>query len=306
MGLFLAVWVRQENGEFRKRMYILTMVAESRILVRHALDAALGSASLAACLKSSAGASQDKMRRLEHYALVYILQGGGKFTDPSGTRTVSAGDLLLLFPDVPHAYGPAPNQPWDEIYVVFNGPVFDLWRKCGLIDDKQPIHALAPIDFWAERIEQAVDRRGQFGQSQAEACRLQQLLSDILDYKNRQITDADQMWLALATAELQEDSHHDAIDWDNMADRFGMTYAGFRKKFTRLAGVPPARFLTRQVIARASKLIQSKGLSNKELARACGFCDEFHFSRRFKQITGLTPSEFRQYHGPNKAPDDSF
>jgi AraC-like DNA-binding protein len=284
-------------------MYILPMVVESRMLVRHALDSPLGSASLAAYIKSNTGLPPEKMRILGHFALVYLISGSGRFLDTLGNDTpLVAGNLILLFPDIGHTYGPARGQTWDEIYIVFNGPVFELWRKNGLLDQKRPVRSLAPIDFWARRIEETVDRRGLFGQSVSEACRLQQLLSDILDYENRQTNDADQMWLALAMAELQEDTNHDAVDWDQMAGRFGMTYAGFRKKFTRLAGVPPARFLTRQVIARASRLMQEKGLNNKQLAEACGFCDEFHFSRRFKQVTGIAPSEFRQYHrSVNKA-----
>jgi AraC-like DNA-binding protein len=43
----------------------------------------------------------------------------------------------------------------------------------------------------------------------------------------------------------------------------------------------------------ARKLIYEERLSNKELAGKLGFCDEFHFSRRFHQATGQTPSRFR-------------
>lgn len=75
------------------------------------------------------------MRVLGSYALVYVVGGGGEYSDARGTRRqVSEGDLIWVFPDIPHAYGPARGGRWDEIYLVFDGPVFDLWRQRGLLD----------------------------------------------------------------------------------------------------------------------------------------------------------------------------
>ena len=48
------------------------------------------------------------------------------------------------------------------------------------------------------------------------------------------------------------------------------------------------------IIDRARKLIYEERLSNKELADWLGFCDEFHFSRRFKEATDQTPGGFRR------------
>lgn len=39
--------------------------------------------------------------------------------------------------------------------------------------------------------------------------------------------------------------------------------------------------------------MQQTDLSDKQIAAELGFCDEFHFSRRFKQITGRSPRAFR-------------
>jgi AraC-like DNA-binding protein len=44
----------------------------------------------------------------------------------------------------------------------------------------------------------------------------------------------------------------------------------------------------------ARALITERNLSNKQLAEMLGFYDEFHFSRRFHQITGQSTREFRR------------
>jgi AraC-like DNA-binding protein len=93
---------------------------------------------------------------------------------------------------------------------------------------------------------------------------------------------------------LKQDVPGERFDVEAVARKLGMSYAGFRKRFVRLGGVSPAKFQMQSVIERACELIHRRGPTNRELAGRLGFCDEFHFSRRFKQIVGLSPREFRQ------------
>jgi len=48
-----------------------------------------------------------------------------------------------------------------------------------------------------------------------------------------------------------------------------------------------------QAIEHCEDLLQDRRLTIKQIADACGFCDEFHFAKRFKELTGLTPAQFR-------------
>lgn len=47
-------------------------------------------------------------------------------------------------------------------------------------------------------------------------------------------------------------------------------------------------------IIQAKELLSESELSISEIAYKCGFIDGNYFSKRFKQITGLSPSEFRK------------
>ena len=61
-------------------------------------------------------------RTLDWYGLVYVHRGSGTFYDPHGSRPVRAGDLVCLFPGVPHAYGPDSDERWDEISISRGPP----------------------------------------------------------------------------------------------------------------------------------------------------------------------------------------
>jgi AraC-like DNA-binding protein len=58
--------------------------------------------------------------------------------------------------------------------------------------------------------------------------------------------------------------------------------------------VPPATYRAGKVIEHAENLLHDRRLALRDIARQCGFYDEFHFAKRFKALTGLTPAQFRR------------
>lgn len=239
----------------------------------------------------------DSMRVLGHYAIVYVFDGGGFYRDARGVdQRVTAGDLLVLFPTLGHSYGPGPQDTWSEFYLVFNGLVFELWEKHGLLRPDQPIHRLDPVDYWLKRFESVLGapRTLGFAPPLLEVCRLQQVLGEALVGGPRGAADqADAQWVSRACALLEADLSR-SLDMHDLAEQLGGSYASFRKRFTRLVGTPPARYRSVRIIERACELMQQGSLTDKQIAAALGFCDEFHFSRRFKQIVGSSPRQYRR------------
>ncbi len=47
-------------------------------------------------------------------------------------------------------------------------------------------------------------------------------------------------------------------------------------------------------IEKAKQLLSETALSLTEIASACGYTSESYFMRQFKQISGLTPSQYRE------------
>jgi AraC-like DNA-binding protein len=68
------------------------------------------------------------------------------------------------------------------------------------------------------------------------------------------------------------------------------SYETFRKKFKSRYGVSPHQYRQRCLMQRACTLLLNRRLSVKQTAAVLGFCDEFHFSRLFKKVTGRPPS----------------
>jgi len=242
-------------------------------------------------------------RILGQFALVYIVDGRGKYDDANGRRKdIAAGDVMILFPGLAHRYNPLPGTHWVTTYLCFQGPIFDLWLEQGVLNPAKPLHHAEPVAHWNRRLEAVCDEARLPGSSPPllGVCLLQQLLAEILSGMGRSMTYQDDLqWVTRATG-IIEANLIGAVDWETIAHQMGLTSESFRKRFTRLVGQTPSRYRMGRTIDRACAWMQHRQLKDRQIADELGFCDEFHFSRRFKSITGQSPREFRQSRLPQK------
>lgn len=257
----------------------------------------LGQIRLGGFINKSSSRIFESRRVFGRYALVYVLEGGGVYSDANRRdHRVEAGDLLLLFPDLAHSYGPQQGDTWSELFVVFDGPVFDLWRSIGLLSSEHPVLQLAPVETWLERLQTLLTAEDAAPSEAAQAvdvCRFLTLLTEILSVNRPAPAASGPPWLErarnLLSANLSEPLEPEAV-----AAEVGLSYETFRKQFQKTQGVAPVHYRSRKRIDAACSLLQHTQLSSKEISESLGFSDPFHFARRFKLTVGMTPKQFRR------------
>lgn len=241
--------------------------------------------------------SLARPRVLGQYALVYLLDGEGSYRDANGwEQNLTAGDLILVFPDLEHIYNPRPGTAWVTTFLCFTGPIFDLWRSAGVLDSRRPVLHREPVDEWSRRIGAVLGPSLQMRAAPPlrEIALLQELLAALLTGEgNAAVGEADRRWTQRACG-LIEASLDGKLVWAGVARQFGLTAEGFRKRFARLTGHSPARYRVGRLIDRACEMMSETRRNDREIAERLGFCDEFYFSRRFKEITGRSPRAFRR------------
>lgn len=68
----------------------------------------------------------------------------------------------------------------------------------------------------------------------------------------------------------------------------------FHRRFTELLGLTPKHFLLECQIYEAKRQLMARQKELAEIAADCGFAHQSHFTSRFKQATGLTPTRWRR------------
>lgn len=80
------------------------------------------------------------------------------------------------------------------------------------------------------------------------------------------------------------------IDWPDLDATFGVSTSRLTKLFMTEVGIPLRSYARWLRLVRATEFL-SEGTSITEAAHGAGFVDGPHFTRTFKEMFGLTPSE---------------
>jgi len=244
-------------------------------------------------------------RTLPWYSLVYVYCGSGVYYSQPGDPglPIEPGDVICLFPGIPHAYAPAARDRWDEINVDFFGRVFDAWRGPGLLDPAEPIRHLEPVAYWLHQFEhlamEVAGSRG--GHGLRDAGRLIELIGRMADDWRPDVDKETSEWIEAAKDRLDPVASAAEIDYDEIAAEFGIGKQAFRKKFRRLTGLTPSQYRSRRLIERACLLLEQTNQTGRSISIQLGFESEFYFSRRFKQLMGVSPRVYRERAGHGNA-----
>ena len=82
----------------------------------------------------------------------------------------------------------------------------------------------------------------------------------------------------------------------DLASACGLSESHFVRAFRQSTGLPPHQWVLARRIERSKELLsRSPSQSLSEVAIACGFADQSHFTRTFPRMAGLTPGAWRRF-----------
>jgi len=239
----------------------------------------------------------DYMRPTPHFLLVYTLEGAADYVDSTGVRTVlRKGMLVWTKPGVHQSYGPQRGVRWSEFFMWFGGPMFDTWQTQGFPGERSRLLVLEPLEYWLKRFCELVQpsAAAPVESELVRLCHLQQILAEALqiDEAGRQTADMT-VWREAACRQLAEGTLT-SPPLTEIAASMHVSYTLFRKRFLLLTGTTPSQYRAGEIIRRASRRLLETDDPLSQIAADMGFHDAFHFSRRFKQVMGLSPRDFRR------------
>ncbi|MFD0959694.1 response regulator transcription factor [Paenibacillus chungangensis] len=81
-----------------------------------------------------------------------------------------------------------------------------------------------------------------------------------------------------------------------LAEQYGFNPSYFSRLFKAETGKGFSRYLTEVRIRKSQILLRFTGLNISEIAARIGYTDEKHFSKMFKGVISMTPTEYRRLH----------
>jgi len=94
--------------------------------------------------------------------------------------------------------------------------------------------------------------------------------------------------------EYVEEHLTERIQLAEIAAVAGLSVFHFAREFKRTVGVSPHSFVTQKRVQRAQDMLSHTDLPLSDVALAAGFFDQSHLARHFRELCGVTPSEYRR------------
>ena len=94
--------------------------------------------------------------------------------------------------------------------------------------------------------------------------------------------------------ELVDAKMEDDLSLDDMAQSVGLSTAHFARMFRKSTGQTPHQFVLRQRLERAKAMLRAPDARVLDVAVACGFKTQQHFAQVFRDVWGVSPTEYRQ------------
>jgi len=173
-----------------------------------------------------------------------------------------------------------------ELQELFNGlpEQFPVWNMDEVIDHLQQMILLKPANTLYQQLR-----------LQSHACDIIAILSRCRRNKDQSMHSAFQHRKTLLTVDKYMRGHvSEQLSLNDLAKMSNLDPTYFHKLYTAAFGATPAQRLLRYRIKAAKTGLLSANISLSDLAEKCGFSSQTYFCYKFRQVTGMTPTQYRK------------
>lgn len=235
----------------------------------------------------------------ENFVLHYVEKGKGQFELGGKKRVLSVGDLFIIFPGMKNHYQADCDDPWTYRYFMFSGiKSAELARRAGFTPDNPVIKIknVRKFRIWHEELLSVIRKRNPGFELKATALVLE-LFSHCAEVQGTQLAKGNNRQEKYLQTVLHfiRLNYQQEISITQMAAIVGLDRTYLTSLFSRKLHTTPKRILTEMRIAKAKELLKEGKMDGiAEVATAVGYLDYPTFEKRFKAVTGSTPSEFQK------------
>lgn len=224
--------------------------------------------------------------------LQHTISGSGRLRYENRNYRLGAGDTLLVLVPHNHRYWLEKGERWEYFWISMNGEEALRIHRL-ILAAAGPILRLqqATIDHLADCSLRLIGSAKTPASASAIAYEAAMVLYDDVFGSHAFAADRSAMQIVIDYISANLDK---PLPVSELATASGLSRAHFSRVFAESEGVPPAEFVLQQRMQRAAKLLTKAAfIPVKEVAIMSGFDDANYFSKVFRRIYGINPTEFR-------------
>lgn len=227
------------------------------------------------------------------YSLSLIVRGKLWFKDEAGNiHILKEGDVFQRIPGVIHSSCVIPTEEYREQFCLFSGEVYHHLKSLNFIPGDIIFNIEVTPELLREfqNVKQTISSQSQ-DWLQKTLHRMQYWIFAIEQNRSdKKVIKAS--GLEMLAKELLLKSWNEPLP--NIAKKLNMSYASFRKWFKDTVGITPGSFRKVSRIRQSCELLELPNINVTQVADALEYPDIYCFSKQFKQVMGVTPSNYQQ------------
>lgn len=238
--------------------------------------------------------ARSRPQGVDQAIVLVCTEGDGWYRTGGDRHPVEAGQVVVIPPGQPHAYGAGKSHPWTIWWLhLAGGDVRGLLAAAGLAAPRPPVwvddlyRLTALIDEALTHLEHDDSPGAMMGASGAAWHLLALLTPDQRSSRNRM----DPIREVIGFLRNNVATRMTIAELAAMAN---LSPSHFAALFRRATGLGVLQYQTSLRMTKARVLLDTTDDPVSVVARAVGYPDPFYFSRQFHAIHGTSPSAYRE------------
>jgi len=231
----------------------------------------------------------------DFYLLHYIVAGRGTYVVGDHEYKLGAGDCFLSYPHREVSYFADEKEPWEYAWVGFSGTEAGLILGSTDFTQDEPyirgtLHGQEILELMGE-IYKA--KGNTFASGIQMTGKLYELLSYFVEDSSAEPVQMGAKLYVQSAMDYITENYSGPVTIEEIADYVGVSRSQLFRCFQQVTGISPKEYLTQYRIKKACQLLAQTSFSMTAIANSLGFENSLYFSKAFRKVQGVSPSEYR-------------
>jgi len=244
------------------------------------------------------GHLRERTTGVDQGIFIYCAKGAGWCELAGHYHAVKAGELLVVPPEVGHIYGADENQAWSIHWFHAKGTLLDSFLHELDISTDRPVTRVGDGGQVLSLFEEVLDVV-EHGYTTLQLLYASQTLAHLVaamirDHRNALPEHPSPHQKIAHTIAYMKQHLNQSLQLDTLAVLASLSRSRYVDLFKQQTGYAPIDYFIRLRMHRACQLLDTTDLSIKIVASELGYEDPLYFTRVFRSVNEMTPTEYRR------------
>lgn len=236
-----------------------------------------------------------------HFLFHYVISGKGRLSTNDIYYPIHAGQGFLLCPGQSSTYFADEQDPWTYVWIEFDGLRARESVTLAGLSEHQPVYTPDRKENGShiENLLMHIVDHPEYSPIRLIGHALI-FLDELIQTSKTKIANTGtkklrDFYIKEAIAYIDANYQYD-ISIQDISDACGLNRSYFGRLFKETMSLSPQQFLIQYRMTKAAQLLKGSRIPVAEVGIAVGYENQLHFSRAFKSVFDISPSEYRRKH----------